>query len=88
VGEALTAIREAGCGAMVLLNCTQTPQALAARLADARPEQGRSVDLRVYGIGAQILRDLGIGRMRLMAAPRKMPSMAGFGLEVTGYAKR
>jgi len=88
VGEALTAIREAGCGAMVLLNCTQTTQDLAARLADARPPQGRSLDLRVYGIGAQILRELGIGRMRLMAAPRKMPSMAGFGLEVTGYAKR
>jgi 3,4-dihydroxy 2-butanone 4-phosphate synthase/GTP cyclohydrolase II len=88
VGEALEAIREAGCGAAVLLNCTQTTQALSARLADARPEHGRSVDLRVYGIGAQILRDLGIGRMRLMAAPRKMPSMAGFGLEVTGYAKR
>jgi len=88
VGEALTAIREAGCGAMVLLNCTQTTQALSARLADLRPPQGRSLDLRVYGIGAQILRDLGIGRMCLMAAPRKMPSMAGFGLEVTGYAKR
>jgi 3,4-dihydroxy 2-butanone 4-phosphate synthase/GTP cyclohydrolase II len=88
VGEALTAIREAGCGALVLLNCTQTSQSLAARLADAKPAQGRSVDLRVYGIGAQILRDLGIGRMRLMATPRKMPSMAGFGLEVTGYAKR
>ena len=45
------------------------------------------MDLRHYGIGAQILRDLGVGRMRLMAAPRKMPSMAGFGLEVTGYAR-
>ena len=88
VGEALQAIREAGCGAMVLLNCSQTAQALSARLAEEKPAQGRSVDLRVYGIGAQILRDLGIGRMRLMAAPRKMPSMAGFGLEVTGYAKR
>jgi 3,4-dihydroxy 2-butanone 4-phosphate synthase/GTP cyclohydrolase II len=43
------------------------------------------MDLRTYGIGAQILRDLGVGRMRLLAAPRKMPSMAGFGLEVTGY---
>ena len=39
-----------------------------------------------YGIGAQILRDLGVGRMRLMAVPRKMPSMAGFDLEVLGYA--
>ena len=88
VGEALTAIREAGCGAMVLLNCTQSAQALAARLADRHPAAGRSADLRVYGIGAQILRDVGIGRMRLMAAPRKMPSMAGFGLEVTGYVSR
>jgi 3,4-dihydroxy 2-butanone 4-phosphate synthase / GTP cyclohydrolase II len=88
VGEALSAIREAGSGVMVLLNCTQSTQALEARLADSRPPAGRSMDLRVYGIGAQILRDLGIGRMRLMAAPRKMPSMAGFGLEVTGYVSR
>jgi 3,4-dihydroxy 2-butanone 4-phosphate synthase/GTP cyclohydrolase II len=49
------------------------------------PQAGRGMDLRLYGIGAQILRDLGVGKMRLMAAPRKMPSMAGFGLEVTGY---
>ena len=88
VGEALAAIRATGSGAMVLLNCTQSTQALEARLADSRPPAGRSMDLRLYGIGAQILRDLGIGRMRLMAAPRKMPSMAGFGLEVTGYVSR
>jgi 3,4-dihydroxy 2-butanone 4-phosphate synthase/GTP cyclohydrolase II len=92
VGEALTAIRQAGTGAVVLLNCTQSAEALHARLNEARPaargSAGRSADLRLYGIGAQILRDLGIGRMRLMAAPRKMPSMAGFGLEVTGYATR
>jgi 3,4-dihydroxy 2-butanone 4-phosphate synthase/GTP cyclohydrolase II len=76
VGEALKAIRQAGSGVMVLMNCNQ----------EGRPPQaGRSADLRLYGIGAQILRDLGVGKMRLMAAPRKMPSMAGFGLEVTGY---
>jgi 3,4-dihydroxy 2-butanone 4-phosphate synthase/GTP cyclohydrolase II len=86
VGEALRAIRAAGSGVMVLLNCTQTTQALEARLAEtAVPRRG--MDLRLYGIGAQILRDLGVRRMRLMAAPRKMPSMAGFGLEVTGYAE-
>ena len=43
------------------------------------------MDLRTYGIGAQILRDLGVGRMRLLAQPRKMPSMAGFDLEVVGF---
>ena len=88
VGEALTAIREAGAGVMVLLNCSETSEALEARLTDARlPRAGRGMDLRLYGIGAQILRELGVGRMRLMAAPRKMPSMAGFGLEVSSYAE-
>ncbi len=43
------------------------------------------MDLRTYGIGAQILKDLGVTRMKIMALPRKMPSMAGFDLEVTGY---
>jgi 3,4-dihydroxy 2-butanone 4-phosphate synthase/GTP cyclohydrolase II len=92
VAEALGAIRDAGTGVMVLLNCTETSEALEARLSEARPAlrnpAGRSADLRLYGIGAQILRDLGVGRMRLMAAPRKMPSMAGFGLEVAGYVQR
>ena len=88
VGEALEAIRHAGVGVAVLLNCTQSTEALEARLAErGDPRASRSVDLRVYGIGAQILRDLGVRRMRLMAAPRKMPSMAGFGLEVVGYLK-
>jgi 3,4-dihydroxy 2-butanone 4-phosphate synthase/GTP cyclohydrolase II len=52
----------------------------------AKP-QGRaaSMDLRTYGIGAQILKDLGVGKMQLLASPRKMPSMTGFDLEVTGY---
>jgi 3,4-dihydroxy 2-butanone 4-phosphate synthase/GTP cyclohydrolase II len=49
-----------------------------------KPVQGH-IDLRNYGIGAQILRELGVGKMRLMANPRKMPSMTGFGLEVCGY---
>jgi len=43
------------------------------------------MDLRNYGIGAQILRDLNVGKMRLLARRRKMPSMAGFDLEVTAH---
>jgi 3,4-dihydroxy 2-butanone 4-phosphate synthase/GTP cyclohydrolase II len=86
VGEALQAIRAAGAGVMVLMNCSQSSESLQAQLAGNRPaRQGRSMELRTYGIGAQILRDLGVGKMRLLAAPRKMPSMAGFGLEVAGY---
>ncbi len=80
VSEALQAIRTAGRGVMVLMNCNQEEA--------QPPKAGRGIDLRLYGIGAQILRDLGVGRMKLMAAPRKMPSMAGFGLEVTSYVQR
>jgi 3,4-dihydroxy 2-butanone 4-phosphate synthase / GTP cyclohydrolase II len=82
VGEALKKIAEIGCGVMVLMNCSQGSHDEAAA-----PKAGRGMDLRLYGIGAQILRDLGVGKMRLMAAPRKMPSMTGFGLEITGYAE-
>jgi 3,4-dihydroxy 2-butanone 4-phosphate synthase/GTP cyclohydrolase II len=46
------------------------------------------MDFLTYGIGAQILRDLKVGKMRLMASPRKMPSMAGWELEVTGYVEK
>ena len=80
VGQALQEISRIGAGVMVLMNCGQEDA--------AAPKAGRSADLRLYGIGAQILRDLGVGRMRLMAAPRKMPSMAGFGLEIIGYVER
>ena len=92
VSEALAAIAANGRGVMVLLNCSQSDDALEARLSDASLDarasrrSDRSADLRTYGIGAQILRDLGVGHMRLLATPRKMPSMAGFGLEVLGYA--
>lgn len=42
-------------------------------------------NLRTYGIGAQILADLGVRRMRVLSAPRRMRAIAAFGLDVTGY---
>jgi 3,4-dihydroxy 2-butanone 4-phosphate synthase / GTP cyclohydrolase II len=73
-------------GAIVLLHRPESADDLAARAlpADATPV-ARKFDLRNYGTGAQILRDLGVGKMKLLATPRKMPAMDGFGLEVTGY---
>lgn len=82
---ALAAIAEAGRGVMVLLHRPESAAELRRRaMSDATPVPAK-MDLRNYGIGAQILRDLNVGRMRLLARPRKMPSMAGFDLEVTGY---
>jgi 3,4-dihydroxy 2-butanone 4-phosphate synthase/GTP cyclohydrolase II len=78
-----------GKGVAVLLNCGESPERLleqfegTARAAQA-PERGR-MDLRTYGIGAQILRECGVHKMRLMGNPRRMPSMTGYGLEITGY---
>jgi len=43
------------------------------------------MDLRTYGVGAQILRELGVVRMKLLGSPRRMPSMVGYGLEITGF---
>ena len=45
----------------------------------------RKWDPRLHGIGAQILRDLGVGKMRVLARPKRIPSMSGFGLEVVEY---
>ena len=85
-------ISEAGAGVAVLLNCGETAAQLlaqfegTARSAQA-PERGR-MDLRTYGVGAQILRECGVHKMRLMGNPRRMPSMTGYGLEITGYLSR
>ena len=43
------------------------------------------MDLRTYGVGAQILRELGVTRMQLLGQPRRMPSMTGYGLEVSSF---
>ncbi len=44
-----------------------------------------SRELRTYGIGAQIIADLGIRKMRVLSAPWKLTGLAGFGLEVVEY---
>jgi 3,4-dihydroxy 2-butanone 4-phosphate synthase/GTP cyclohydrolase II len=41
--------------------------------------------LRTYGIGAQILKDLGVRRMRVLSAPKQMHGISAFGLEIDGY---
>ncbi|MDO9011550.1 MAG: bifunctional 3,4-dihydroxy-2-butanone-4-phosphate synthase/GTP cyclohydrolase II [Gallionella sp.] len=83
--EALQKMAQTTAGVLVLLHKGESPQELLARATnDAATQQ--QWDPRSYGIGAQILRDLNVGKMRLLATPHKMPSMAGFGLEVVGYA--
>jgi 3,4-dihydroxy 2-butanone 4-phosphate synthase/GTP cyclohydrolase II len=87
VHQAMQKMAGADASVLVLLHRAETAADLLARASgDAAAGQHGHWDPRSYGIGAQILRDLNVGKMRLLATPHKMPSMAGFGLEVTGYA--
>ena len=85
IPAALAAIARAASGVLVLLHRPESARELRARACTDQPPAEARMDLRNYGIGAQILRDLNVGKMRLLAKPRKMPSMAGFGLEVIGH---
>ena len=46
---------------------------------------GQTKDLRTYGLGAQILKSVGVKRMKVMSAPKKIHGLSGFGLEVIEY---
>ncbi|NLY34768.1 MAG: 3,4-dihydroxy-2-butanone-4-phosphate synthase [Alcaligenaceae bacterium] len=90
VSEALKAISASESGVLVLLNCQGSAQSLVETMeqwGSEEPPHKKTdrYDLRTYGVGAQILRDLNVETMRLLAVPRKMPSMAGYSLTVTGY---
>jgi 3,4-dihydroxy 2-butanone 4-phosphate synthase / GTP cyclohydrolase II len=84
--KALTQVKQAGKGVVVLLNMGDDTQRLVEKLLPpAEPATSPQWDLRTYGVGAQILKAMGVNRMRLMGNQRRMPSMVGFGLEVTGF---
>ncbi len=83
--KAMQAIANAECGVMILLHHTECGDDIIKRIQHADEPIRYNQELRTYGIGSQILLDLGVRKMRLLATPRKMPSMMGFGLEITGY---
>ena len=83
--QALAAISRAECGVIVLLHRPESASDLVARALPGAIASTPKNALRTYGIGAQILRDLNVTKMRLLARQRRMPSMAGFDLQVTGY---
>jgi 3,4-dihydroxy 2-butanone 4-phosphate synthase/GTP cyclohydrolase II len=87
--EALAYLEREGRGVAVLLNCGESAEQLLAQFegratASQAPTRGR-MDLRTYGVGTQILKLCGVRKMQLMGNPRRMPSMIGYGLEITGY---
>ncbi len=84
---ALARIAQEGCGVVVVLRRHEAPRDLVAAIHDREtpppPPQGEV--LRTFGVGAQILKDLGVRRMQVLSAPKYMHGLSAFDLEVEGY---
>ena len=96
LAQALQQIAAAPAGVAVLLNASGIAapndedwlaqfQKLNQSQGEAKKPLARKTDFRSYGIGAQILKDIGVGKMRLLANPSPVPNLSGYQLEVTGY---
>ncbi|MEN7342951.1 MAG: bifunctional 3,4-dihydroxy-2-butanone-4-phosphate synthase/GTP cyclohydrolase II [Pseudomonadota bacterium] len=89
--DAMRRIADEGAGVIVLLRYPEGPRDLVDSLRSLAAEEVQRTpeppvnELRQYGVGAQILRDLGVRRMRVMSAPVQMHAISGFGLEVVEY---
>jgi 3,4-dihydroxy 2-butanone 4-phosphate synthase/GTP cyclohydrolase II len=93
--SALERIAREPVGVIVVLSQDDDPRALVRRVralalepdgaATTQAGAQESRELRTYGIGAQILFDLGVRRMRVLSAPRKLHAISGFGLDVVEY---
>lgn len=88
--DSLRYINDQQCGVVVLLNCGETAQQLLAQFdgsATVAHPHGTKPDLRSYGIGAQILRECGVRKLHILGVHRRMPSMAGYDLQVMGFTE-
>jgi 3,4-dihydroxy 2-butanone 4-phosphate synthase/GTP cyclohydrolase II len=89
--SALKRIAEEGSGVVVLLRKPEAPRDLVRQIVSLgwpHNDDGHSPDtrvLRTYGVGAQILGDLGVRQMRVLSAPKRMQGISGFGLDVVEY---
>ncbi len=88
--DVMRTIEKAGEGVIVFLRQAETPKDMVNRIEAIIREEGHaddehSDDQRTFGIGAQILADLGVRKMSLLSAPKRFHGLAGFGLEVVEY---
>jgi 3,4-dihydroxy 2-butanone 4-phosphate synthase/GTP cyclohydrolase II len=83
--KALEAISKSQNGVIIFLNYQESQNKISNILETINNPTDNTNDLRNYGIGSQILVDIGVKKMKLLASPRKMPSMIGYGLQVTEF---
>jgi 3,4-dihydroxy 2-butanone 4-phosphate synthase/GTP cyclohydrolase II len=93
--SAIERISQEEAGVIVILREYETTRDLMDSIenlgvTDDDLKKRRSGDevLRTYGVGAQILRDLGVEKMRVLSAPKTLYGISGFGLEVTEYVEK
>jgi len=96
LSSALSYVAEAGAGVVVVLREEESANDLSARISlftkqveggEKRKPSGENNVLRTYGLGSQILADLGVRKMRVMGHKLKVPAMSGFGLEIVEYVE-
>ncbi len=93
--SAMAQIQKQGKGVVVILSRREDSPWMIRRLRDyqihdkgGQPDKPEHADdLRTYGVGAQIVADLGISRMRVLGSPRKLHGLSGFGLEIVEYVQ-
>ena len=91
--SAMKQVAASGNGVVVILRYGESPRQFISAVSSLdRPldevsgrRDGATTVLRTYGTGAQILRDLGVTRMRVLSAPKQMHGISGFGLEIVDY---
>ena len=83
--DAIDRIAEEDSGILLLIGNQESPDQLLGNLKGSKEKW--VPDTRVSGVGSQILRELGLSKIRLLAAPLKYPSLSGFDLEVIGFEK-
>jgi 3,4-dihydroxy 2-butanone 4-phosphate synthase/GTP cyclohydrolase II len=88
--DVMKTIEKEGEGVIVFLRQAETPKDMVKKIEslirdDLCQDDDHPDTLRTYGIGAQILVDLGVRKMNLLSAPKKFLALAGFGLEVVNY---
>ena len=83
--QALERIQAAEHGVAILLHRTEDGAALLDRTLPKGQSQTRQWDSKTYGIGAQILANLHVKKMRVLGQPSSLTGLTGFGLEVTGF---
>ncbi|MEC9415243.1 MAG: bifunctional 3,4-dihydroxy-2-butanone-4-phosphate synthase/GTP cyclohydrolase II [Pseudomonadota bacterium] len=94
INDAIKRIAQEETGIVVILreqessrDLMESVERLSKKTDQLKEKRVTDDTLRTYGIGAQILRDLGIKKMRVLSAPKQMYAISGFDLKVTEYVE-